>query len=124
MFNPKYITVAPRLHCLASFTRCPKSYIRQLHNRETSSKIWHRVRLFKSNNLQHEGAGRYFLNGIYIPLYTVDIEGLLGFIFRRGHNNFNPGLFDIVYLVLSFRPAPGTSISKGLIKSISLLKYK
>ena len=34
------------------------------------------------------------------------------------------GLFNIVDLILSFRPALGTSIFKGLIKSISLLRYK
>ena len=37
-------------------------------------------------------------------VYTVDIEGLLGFIFRRGHNKFHLGLYIIVYLVLHGLP--------------------
>ena len=54
-------------------------------------------------------------------IYRVDIDGLLSIIFRRVHNKFHLGLFSIVYLVPSFRAAPGTSILKGFIKSISLL---
>ena len=38
---------------------------------------------------------------LYI-LYTVDIEGLVGFIFRRVHNEFRLGLFSIAYLVLQY----------------------
>ena len=41
---------------------------------------------------------------------AVDIEGLLGFM---KHNKFHLGLFSIVYLVMSFRSAPGTNIFKG-----------
>ena len=38
-----------------------------------------------------------------LVVYTVDIEGLQGFMFRRVHNKFHLGLFSIVYLILSFR---------------------
>ena len=40
---------------------------------------------------------------IYIYIYTVDIQGLLGFIFRGVHNKFHPGLFSIVYSLSFFR---------------------
>ena len=33
---------------------------------------------------------------IYIYIYTVDIEGLLGFLFRRLYNEFQLRLFYIV----------------------------
>ena len=50
---------------------------------------------------------------MHVYTYTVDIEGLPGFIFRRVHNKFQLGLFNMVYLFLGFRSAPGTNIFKG-----------
>ena len=52
---------------------------------------------------------------IYNYICTVDIEGLLGFIFKRVHNKFHLGLFNIVYIVLSFDSAPATSIFQRLV---------
>ena len=48
-----------------------------------------------------------------IYIYTADIEGIPGFIFRRVRNKFHLGLFIIVYFVPSFRTAPAPKFSEA-----------
>ena len=47
----------------------------------------------------------------YIYIY-INIEELVGFLSRRVHSKFLLGLFNFVYLFLSFLPAPGTKAGK------------
>ena len=61
-------------------------------------------------------------NIIYIYMHTVDIEGLVGFTFRRVDNKFHLGLVSIVYSRAFVRLMVRLFSKVG--RFISLLRYK